>query len=189
VGGRQLADLAVDGARGRHVEQAQVLVERHRVEGRLDLGVGQHRLQFRAEHQRTARDERVEQRLLAQPVTRQQELAPPCVPERQREHAAQLGEQTDAVVLPEVHEHLDVRARPEPMPRGLETLSQLDEVVDLPVEDDVNGAVLVVHGLVAGVQVDDGEPAAGQTDRAGDVEALVVGTAVGQAGGHPAKER
>ena len=59
-------------------------------------------------------------------------------------------------------------------PRRLQVVAQLLEVVDLAVEDAPDGAVFVAHGLAAGGEVDDAQPAHGQTGAGRHVEALVV---------------
>ena len=56
--------------------------------------------------------------------------------------------------------HYDFRVGPGPeaVPGQLELSAQLDVVVDLAVEDDDDGAVLVADRLVPGLQVYDGQP-------------------------------
>jgi hypothetical protein len=43
--------------------------------------------------------------------------------------------------------------------RALQRFAQLDVVVDLPVEDDGDRPILIENRLLAGLHVDDGEPA------------------------------
>ena len=64
---------------------------------------------------------------------------------------------------------------------------QLQVVVDLPVGGQGQVAVGADHGLVAGGQADDGQACLGQAHRARAVDALVIGSAVGQASGHQAQ--
>src|SRR4029450_11801246 len=79
------------------------------------------------------------------------EALPPGVPYGDGEHAAQpLGEALP-VLLVEVDEHLGVRLCPEAMSGALEAGSELAVVVDLPVLDDVDSAVLVGDRLGAGL--------------------------------------
>src|SRR5438552_14050604 len=84
---------------------------------------------------------------------------PPRVPDRHREHPAQAGCERLAVLLVQVEQHLGVAARAESMAGPLELAPQLAVVVDLAVLDDVNRPVLVPDRLVAGLEVDDREPA------------------------------
>jgi len=57
-------------------------------------------------------------------------------------------------------------------------LAQLEIVVDLAVEDDPRAAVLVVNRLRSAFEIDDREAAHSEADRAVDVKAVVVGTAM-----------
>ena len=63
-------------------------------------------------------------------------------------------------------------------PSPSSSAAQLDVVVDLAVEDDPEGAVLVAERLLPGGEVDDGEPGVGQAGPLVAVEAELVGAAV-----------
>ena len=82
-----------------------------------DLAVLQQRAHLRREGQRSV-VERVEQRLLADAVARQQQLLAAPVPEREREHAVQVLDAGGAVLLVEVRDHLGVALRREVVPAG-----------------------------------------------------------------------
>ena len=75
---------------------------------------------------------------------------------------------------------LGVARRAEAVPAPLERRAQLEVVVDLAVLDDLDRAVLVPDGLVAAGEVDDGETARRQGDRAVDERARAVRAAVAQ---------
>ena len=64
---------------------------------------------------------------------------------------------------------------------GEQLLAQLGVVVDLAVEDDDDGAVLVGHRLRAAGDVEDREPPVAEADAVADVEAVAVGAAVDDA--------
>ena len=67
---------------------------------------------------------------------------------------------SSAVFLVEMDDHLGVgMVGGEPVAGALSSLAQFDVVVDLAVEDDRDGPVLVEHRLLAGGHVDDGQPA------------------------------
>ena len=68
---------------------------------------------------------------------------------------------------------------------GLELGAQPLEVVDLAVEDDPDGAVLVVDRLVAAGEVDDREPAHPERGAVPREPALPVGPAMHDRGQHP----
>ena len=55
-------------------------------------------------------------------------------------------------------DHLRVGARSEPVTLGGELLPQLTVVVDLAVQDDDDGLVLIEDRLIARLEVDDREP-------------------------------
>ena len=79
---------------------------------------------------------------------------------------------------------------------GLEVMAARDQVraqflvvVDLAVEDDPHGTVLIGYRLVAGGEVDDAEAPHADGAAAIDVEALVVGTAMANLVAHRLHER
>ena len=96
----------------------------------------------------------VQQRLLADPVAREQQLLAALVPQREREHAVQVAHAVGAVLLVEVHDHLGVALRGELVAAAAQLLPQLAVVVDLAVHHDDDGAILVEDRLVAGAEVD-----------------------------------
>src|SRR2546426_254582 len=78
----------------------------------------------------------VVERLLAEPVARQEESLPSRVPDREREHPPQPIHAPGALVFEEVHDGLGVASRPEPMTPRFQPGTELAVVVDLAVEDD-----------------------------------------------------
>jgi hypothetical protein len=66
------------------------------------------------------------------------------------------------------------------MPGAPLCFRELHVVVDLAVGDDVNGLALVGDGLVAGLQVDDRQPAHAQHGAVERTEAAAVRAAVAQ---------
>src|SRR5262249_19826594 len=63
----------------------------------------------------------------------------------------------DPFLLVHVRDHLDVRARAQPVTARLELPHESRRVVDLAVADHLDGAVLVPERLLAAVDVDDRE--------------------------------
>ena len=140
------------------------MADRVPVEPPLDVGTGSRSgLQLRAETEPSAALGVVE-RLDAQAVAREQELPLPRVPEREGEHAAQPLDAARPELLVEVHDDLGVGRRREAVAARHELAPQLAVVVDLAVEDDPDRAVLVGDRLLAGLEVDDGQPAHAEPD-------------------------
>jgi hypothetical protein len=99
-------------------------------------------------------------------VAREEEPLAARVPDREREHPVEALDEGLAELLVEVDDHLAVRARAEGVPLRAQLVAQGLEVVDLAVDHDRDGAVLVDQGLRGlGREVDDGEAAV--AERAG----------------------
>ena len=73
------------------------------------------------------------------------------------------------------------------MPAALELGPQRRKVVDLAVEDDKHGAVLVGEGLLTSSDIDDAQAAVGQPDTLTDEEAVGVRSAMRHGIGHRAQ--
>ena len=85
---RKLPDLAEDRVRGRRVAEREVVVEGRPVERARDGRMTEERLRLRGEQEQSSPVPVVE-RLLAQPITREEQPPLGAVPDREREHAAQ----------------------------------------------------------------------------------------------------
>ena len=108
------------------------------------------------------------------------------IPHDKGKHTAQLGSQCRAVFLIAVDDDLGVAVGLEDMALGLQFGTQIHEVVNFAVEHADNGAVLVVHRLLARGQVNDAQAAEAQRNGrarviAADVVAFHIGTAVDDA--------
>src|SRR5262249_12566198 len=134
-------------------------------------------LELRGEHQPPAVYGEV-QRLDAETVAPEHQPAGALVPQCEGEHAAQVADEVEAVLLVEVDQHLDVAPCPEEMPPRAEPGSQLAVVVDLAIADDAHRAVLVAHRLLPAGQVDDGEAPHPHDERTGGDQAAVIGSAM-----------
>src|SRR5207302_9860147 len=80
-------------------------------------------------------------------------------------------------------------ARREAVAARTKVLTKLAEVVDLAVQDDRDGAVLVVDGLVAGLEIDHPKALDPETRRPGAVDSSRVRAAVLEAGAHRVEQR
>src|SRR5205085_4831690 len=115
--------------------ERQVVMERVPVDRARDPRMPQQRLDLRREHELPAALPVIE-RLLAEPVARDEEPAPARVPDGEREHAGERLDAALAVLLEEMHDRLGVAPRPESMAARFEPGAELAVVVDLPVEDE-----------------------------------------------------
>src|SRR2546430_2254591 len=84
------------------------------------------------------------------------------------------------------HDRLDVARRTERIPRMLAFLAQRRRVVDLAVADHPDRVVGTLERLVAGGEVHDGEAARAEAGPLVAHDALAVGAAVREGGGHRA---
>ena len=64
------------------------------------------------------------------------------------------------------------------VPQLLQLLAQLAIVVDLAVENDPGGTVLIANWLVPAFQINDRKPAHGQAHAVAQIKAVVIGPAV-----------
>ena len=138
------------------------------------------------------------ERLDAERIAGQQELARVVVPEREREHPAQHRHRVGPPEREQAQHDRRVAARLERLAGLLEVAPQILEVVDLAVEDDgpVAAAGAVGHRLVAGGrQVDDRETTVPQhapgavVVRAALPDARAIRTPMRQRIGHPLQGR
>lgn len=178
-GGRQLLHAPQDGARRRNDRMpAQVVVQGHFVDARIDSAGCHQRGQGGCEAQLPGQLRNV-QRLDAQPVADQEDLFPLRIVNGDREHAHQV---MDKVVTPfpvRLEDYLGVAGGAE-AELGLKLPAQLLIVVDAPVEDNGQAAV-VLHGLRPGFgEVNDAEPPVPQCNPV----AVPVSPSVRSAGGH-----
>ena len=86
------------------------MTDRFPVQLAADFGQLQNRLQLGRERDAPV-DLRVVERLDAQAVAREQKLAAPRIPDREREHAAQVIDAPRSVVLVQVHDGFGVARR------------------------------------------------------------------------------
>src|SRR6266508_2649874 len=155
------------------------------VERTRDVREPEDRLQFRGKEQ-LAVVLGVVERLDPEAVAREQKLTAAYVPDGEAEHAAKPLDAARAEVFVEMDDGFGVAVRAEDVTVALEVAAQFAVVVDLAVEDDPDGAILVRDGLVAAIQVDDAEAPHADGDAVPDVHALIVGTAMHHCAAHVA---
>src|SRR5439155_692242 len=114
----------------------------------------------------------------AEAVTGEDQSVGTGVPQSDREHPAQSGDAVCAHLLVEMDDGLGITPRPKAMPAGDQVAPQVMVIVDLPIEDDLNGAILVGDRLLPAGDVDDRQPAHAERHLGGDEVAAVVRAAV-----------
>src|SRR5439155_19318383 len=158
------------GCWGGDVPQMNEHVQRFPVEctGRQPRGV--ERIQLGSEGDAPGCRDHI-QWLDAEAVAAQQQRALCGIPDGKREHSSELRDALRPELLVEVEDRLRIALGPEDVAARDEATTQLAIVVDLAVEDDDLGAVLVEYRLLPAAQVDDAQPSHPQADRALHVEA------------------
>ncbi len=164
------------------------MIERVEIDVARQIGRAQQRLDLGSEIQ-PAVDRRIVQRLDADAVAREKQRLRSGIPDRQAEHAAQPRDGVAPPLLVCVDDRFRVGGRVEPVPVRLELGAQLVVVVDLAVEHDPDGAILVVNRLMPGREVDDAQAAHPKRHLLVHPHALIVRSAVADDVAHPVDER
>src|SRR5262245_27063103 len=175
---RQLERPLEDRPRLRDVAERKVLLDCLRVDLTPERRVLEEPFELGGEGELAARQRRVVERLDPEPVAGEQQRFAIPVPKREVEHAAEALHAVLTPLFPRVDDHLGVAPRLERVPESLQFGDEVLEVVDLPVEDHHDAAVLVVERLLARREVDDREPAMPEADARLEVGAPLVRPAV-----------
>ncbi len=185
---RQLAYAAEDRMRRRYELALEVQAQRRRIEFGRDRRMREHGLQLRAEHERRAVP-RVVERLDAQVIAGGEERLRAGVPEREREHPAQVRDDVLAPLRPPGQYRLGVARRAERPAAARQFVAQLTEVVDFAVEDQRHAAVGAEHRLRTARDVDDRQATMAEVRASGLEEAVGVGTAMRERARHRRQHR
>src|SRR5207249_4833365 len=110
----------------------------------------------------------------------QQQLPSPSIPESKGKHAAQVLHAVPSIFLIQMDDHLRIGGGIEGMPEVFQLGLKFSEVINFSVEYHPNRAILVVHRLVPGLQVDDAQAAHPKPHALTHIEALIVRAAVGE---------
>src|SRR5262249_32227107 len=183
----QAANRTIRGRRVGDVVERQV--EAQRIAIGLERHAGGAQARNLAREVDALRQDRVVERLLAESIAREKEALAPRVPDRVGVHAAQPLQAFGTFLFVEVNQRLRVG-------RGVELVAARDQIgaqflvlVDLAVEDDPDAAIFIGDGLVAGIEVDDGEAAHTDGAAAIDIDAFLIGAAVANLAAHRANRR
>nr|WP_254127036.1 hypothetical protein [Aquihabitans sp. G128] len=138
------------------------MVQRHRVDGRVDTAAGEDGRQGRGEAEPPAHVGQV-QRLDPQAVAAEQQAPAVTLGDGEGEHAHQPFDEAVAPLPVGLEQHLGVAVGEEPVALVGQLAAQLRVVVDAAVEGHGQAELGVVHRLLAGGrEVDDGQPAVAQ---------------------------
>ena len=184
-----LEERLVHGA----VLEGQVGAQGLGVDLAAEAGVLKQALDLGAEQQLARVGLGIIERLDAENIARAVHLVRFRVPYDEGKHAAQPGGQRRAVLLIAVDDDLGVAVGLEDVPLGLQLGAQVHEVVNFTVEHADDGAILIVHGLLACGQVDDAQTAEAQRNGrarvvAADMVAFHIGAAVDNAVRHSVQD-
>src|SRR6516164_6185303 len=114
----------------------------------------------------------------AQPVAGGKEPAPSCIPEREGKHSAQPLHTMTSVFLIEVDDGFRVAPRAIAVSAGLQVWPQLFVIINLAVVNQPHVSIFVRERLVAGLEIDDAQPAHRQSHILGQIETSIVGAAM-----------
>src|SRR6476469_8118631 len=122
---RELARIAKDRSWLGDVTEGEILLDGARVDIAAQAAVHEQRLQLRSEQQNAVVQQRVVQRLDAEPVAGEEQRFAIAIPQGKRKHAAQAPYAVFAPGLPRVHDHFGVTSRAEAIPELHELRNQL----------------------------------------------------------------
>ena len=184
--GRKLSDPGVDRAGRGRVAVAEEFGRGLEIEAGLGGQRGEDRPDFRTEMQLPVLD-RVIDWLDAELVAGEEQAAAARFPDGQAEHSLKAVEDLVAPFHEALDDDLRIAVTAEPVALGLELRAERAEIVDLAVEGDPDAAGGIGHRLVAGrAEVENREAPETEAERAVEVHAGIVGTAVDDGVHHPA---
>ena len=194
MGRRELVHALEEGLLRRGILKGEIGPQRVLVDPGLEFRVFEEGLDLRAEDEMSPVGEGIVEGLDAEGIPRAVEGVRLRVPDDEREHAAELFRRLLAPFLEAVENDLRVAPGTEHVTLRDELVPELHEIVDLAVVDDHHGAVLVVHGLGSGREVDDGKAAEPEGDGvmvapAADVVAVRIRASVDDPVRHFADDR
>src|SRR3981081_125499 len=126
----------------------------------------------------------VVQRLLAQPIARQEQFAVRFVVNGEGEHAAQLLNAVGSHLLIEVNNNFGIRLRVEAMTAALEFSAEFGKIIDFPVVDNPRTPVFVKHRLMTAGKVNNAEAPHSETGTVLNEDTFIVGATVDDAVAH-----
>src|SRR5271166_4371451 len=154
----ELANALEHCVRSGEITECQILRECSAIKFRGHIRVREDCLDFRSEKKGLSVPTIVE-RLDAQPVSRCEDGALAAIPDHEGEHAAEMLYTVVPIFLIEMNDRFGVAARAVVMTLRFKLSSELGVVVNFPIEDDPNIAVLVRNWLMTRLDIDDAQTA------------------------------
>ena len=148
------------------------------VEVDADIARCEEGLNLRSEEERTIIGDRVVQRLHPESIAGEQELVLVPVPEREREHAAEMLRPTHTMNRADVEHRLRVARCRVLYSLPAERRAQCGVVVHFSIVDELKPPVGARHWLRTARHVDDAQPPVGQTHITIDEGARAIGAAM-----------
>jgi hypothetical protein len=184
VASGQLLNACKHGFRSRHKLEAEIMIKRLAIQSPRDNRRFEDGFDFRSE-QDAAVELTVIERFDSQAISYEQELVAAVIHKREGEHAPKLRQHVQAVFFPRVQDDFSIRVTPKNMPLGFESGFQVCKVVNLAVENDLDGSVLIAHGLAAGLgEINDAKAAMPQRPTVFARYAVLVRAAMRETIGH-----
>lgn len=187
MSGQKFFDILEDRHFSRDVGQGEVGCQGLLIHFPGEPLVGQDRFHLRGETE-PALVAGVEEGLDAEPVPTEKEHPRGSIPDREGEHTPELVDAGLPPFLVGMKNGFRVAVGGESVAEADEPPAQLVVVVDLAVEDDALGPVLVEYRLMTACHVDNAQAAVAEPDTAVEVVARVVGTTVGEGVGGSLQE-
>src|SRR6185437_11791013 len=123
-------------------------------------------------------------RFLAEAIAREQQLAPPSIPDGVREHSAEFRNARNPFFFVEVNQRFGIAVGGEAMALCDELASQILIIVDLAIENDPHRTVFVRERLVSARKIDDAQAAHADGALSIDIDSFVIGTAMTDLSAH-----
>src|SRR5262249_13333777 len=183
----ELADACEHRASLAGIPEGEIPGQQRFFELRRNRGMLEQRLHLACEGEEPAVPIVVE-RLLAEPVARDEEAARVLVPEREGEHAAKTLHAIGAVLLVRMDDRLAVRPGLISMAGGFHARTQRGVIKNLAIVDQPEIAFFIRHRLMPARHVDDCEPAESEIGPRVAIVAEIVWPAMPDRIGHALKD-
>src|SRR2546425_9607313 len=173
--GLQLSNRAISRERSRNADERQVIMNGFVIDFATDAGMFQQGSELGTENQLSV-ELRVQKRLFSHAIARQEKRFGAFIPNRKRKHPAQVLWTIGAPLVVGVNDSFRIAVGIELVAELFELLAQLAIVVDLAVENNPGGAVLIMNRLLSVREIDDREPPHRQSHPIAEIETVIVRT-------------